>query len=398
MSPVRSSLDQPLPAVAFAAGALDPFRRALRGWYRRHARPLPWRQTADPYRIWISEIMLQQTTVAAVVPYFERFLARFPTVSRLAAAAEEDVLRLWEGLGYYSRARNIHRTARLIAGERDGVFPDTVADLQELPGIGRYTAGAIVSFAFDRPAPIVEANTLRLYCRLLGFTGDPRSVAGQRRLWSFAEALVPARSPGRFNQALMELGATVCTPEQPKCEHCPVRRWCVACSRGAQAKIPLGARRPAITAVTEIAIVVERDGRYLLIKRPAGERWGGLWDFVRFPVEETQPPRLREKAHPDTRPGRQRASTNGRMNHVELARRVATATGVEADVGELLTELRHGVTRYRITLRCYRARWRAGEPACGGSEHRWVDPRQLHDLPLSTTGRKLARLLEQSEA
>src|SRR5437016_2075319 len=173
---------------------LSPFRRALGAWYRRHARPLPWRATRDPYRIWISEIMLQQTTVAAVVPYFERFLKRFPTLGSLAAAREQAVLRLWEGLGYYSRARNIHKAARVVANELDGVFPDDVEALQKLPGIGRYTAGAIASFAFDRPAPIVEANTLRLYSRLIGLRDDPRSAAGQKQLWDFAGRIVPRRN------------------------------------------------------------------------------------------------------------------------------------------------------------------------------------------------------------
>ena len=178
------------------ARSLAQFRRGLIAWYPRNARPLPWRKSADPYRIWISEIMLQQTTVAAVVPYFERFLARFPTLAALAQANEQDVLRLWEGLGYYSRARNIHKTARVIVRELGGLFPDEVARLAELPGIGRYTAGAIASFAFDRRAPIVEANTLRLYCRLLGFRGDPRSAAGQKLLWEFAGLILPRESRG----------------------------------------------------------------------------------------------------------------------------------------------------------------------------------------------------------
>ena len=164
------------------------FRRKLLNWYARHARDLPWRRTTDPYHIWISEIMLQQTTVTAVIPYFERFLARFPSVSDLADAPEIDVLRLWEGLGYYSRARNMHRTAKAVIERHSGIFPQDLPSLQALPGIGRYTAGAIASFAFDLRAPIVEANTLRLYCRLLGYDGDPRSKEGQEILWSFAES------------------------------------------------------------------------------------------------------------------------------------------------------------------------------------------------------------------
>ena len=178
--------DSALDSSEFAS-----LRRRLIRWYERHARDLPWRHTTDPYRVWISEIMLQQTTVAAVVPYFQRFLTRFPTVRDLAAADENDVLRLWEGLGYYSRARNLRKAAQVIVSEHEGVFPCEVDVLQKLPGIGRYTAGAIASFAFDRRAPIVEANTLRLYCRLLGYADDPRSAVGQQALWSLAEAILP---------------------------------------------------------------------------------------------------------------------------------------------------------------------------------------------------------------
>src|SRR5579872_2288936 len=303
------------------------FRRSLIAWYRRHARPLPWRNINDPYRIWISEIMLQQTTVAAVVPYFERFLQRFPTLASLAAAQEGDVLRLWEGLGYYSRARNIHKTAQRIVGKHGGVFPNSVEALRELPGIGRYTAGAIVSFAFQRPAPIVEANTLRLYSRLMDFRGDPRSAAGQKLLWDFAAQIVPRTRPDQFNQALMELGATLCSPDEPDCPRCPVRTCCAALANGSQREIPVRAVRAAPTAVTEIAVAIQRDTRYLLLKRPAGERWAGLWDFVRFAW-----------------------TTDGRISPARLAGAVRSQTGLSVAMGDAVTEIRHSVTRFRITL------------------------------------------------
>lgn len=219
------------------------FRRKLLAWYRCHARDLPWRRTTDPYHIWISEIMLQQTTVAAVIPYFERFLAQFPTVAELAAAPENEILRLWEGLGYYSRARNLHRAAKVVTEHYDGCFPQDILSLQALPGIGRYTAGAIASFAFDAAAPIVEANTLRLYSRLLGYDGDPRSKKGQSILWGFAESILPRTKPGRLNQALMELGGSVCLPREPHCESCPVQQHCRAFRDGTQATIPRTNRR-----------------------------------------------------------------------------------------------------------------------------------------------------------
>lgn len=393
-------------AARFAGDSLTRFRRALRRWYRRNARNLPWRQTTDPYRIWISEIMLQQTTVAAVVPYYERFLNRFPTVRKLAAADEQDVLRLWEGLGYYSRARNIHRAAQVIVSERAGRFPDDVDELQTLPGIGRYTAGAIASFAFDRAAPIVEANTLRLYCRLLGFSDDPRTGAGQRRLWEFASRIVPRTLPGRFNQALMELGATICTPENPHCDRCPVRPWCGAFRDGRQAEIPHAAKRRVFTDIVEAAVAVERDGQYLLLKRPPGSRWAGLWDFVRFEL-----PRPHDIPSIKRRKINRQSQVNGasprKVPHSfanaappsnetarELTHLVSVETGVVVDIRQLLTELRHGVTRFRITLQCYFAEWRSGEPDPAQREFDWVAPNRFEAYPLSTTGRKLARIIQ----
>jgi A/G-specific adenine glycosylase len=353
------------------AATLTRIRRNLAAWYAQHARPLPWRNTADPYRIWISEIMLQQTTVAAVVPYFERFLKRFPTLVDLARASEQEVLRRWEGLGYYSRARNLHKAAQLIVENCGGVFPDEVEALRELPGIGRYTAGAIASFAFDRCAPILEANTLRLYCRLLGFRGDPRSADGQELLWDFAERLLPRKSPGLFNQALMELGATVCKPEDPGCPQCPVRASCAAFANGSQLEIPIRPARVAPTSVNEIAVAIHRGGRYLMLRRPAGERWAGLWDFLRFAWDD-----------------RRRQSPGG------IAVAVHEHAGVDVEVAERITEIRHSVTRFRITLCCYAAEWTAGEVDQSDREFRWVDPRKFASLPLSVTGRKLARLVQ----
>ncbi len=315
--------------------------------------------------------MLQQTTVVAVVPYFERFLKRFPALAVLAAAKEEDVLRLWEGLGYYSRARNIHKAAQKIVSELGGEFPDQVADLLELPGIGRYTAGAIASFAFDRPAPILEANTLRLYCRLLGFRGDPRSAAGQKILWEFAGRIIPRKNPGLFNQALMELGAAVCTPVNPGCAHCPAKTGCITSANGWQEQVPVRAARVAPTPVTEIAVAVHRDGRYLMLKRPLGERWAGLWDFVRFAWEDGE-----------------------RVSPVKIAGAIHRQFGVAVAVAERIAEIRHSVTRFRITLCCYAAEWTAGEIVRTECEFRWVAPPKFASLPLSVTGRKLARLIQ----
>ncbi len=198
------------------------FRRRLMTWFRRSARDLPWRSTRDPYAVWISEIMLQQTQVVTVVGYFERFLAAFPTVVDLAAADEQQVLRLWEGLGYYRRARQLHAAAKIIVAEHQGRFPRDPQQIRDLPGIGRYTAGAIASIAWDAREPILEANTLRVFSRLLGYRGDPTQSRGQQLLWDFSASVLPAKEIGLFNQALMELGSEVCTPRSPLCDRCPV--------------------------------------------------------------------------------------------------------------------------------------------------------------------------------
>ena len=374
-APADNLVAEPNRAATYTPAELKRFRKALQSWYAEHGRDLPWRLTHDPYRIWISEIMLQQTTVVAVIPYFERFLNRFPTVHELAAADETEVLRYWEGLGYYSRARNIHKAARHVAADRQGQFPQLVEELQELPGIGRYTAGAIRSFAFDLPAPIVEANTLRLYCRLLGYDGDPRGRGGQQQLWGLAEELVPLVEPGRFNQALMELGSVVCTPTNPHCAACPVNFACRAFLTNQQQSIPRPAVRPEITAATELSAVVRRDSRFLLYHRAPGERWAGLWDFPRFACDELTKSPQRQPAW--------------------LERKLATELGIALKVSGLLTEIRHSVTRYRITLRSFLADHISGDIPPSAGEYRWLTAAEIHTYPLSVTGRKLAKLLPE---
>lgn len=389
LMPVRSGPRKTTVADAghpssMTAAERRSFRERLRRWHRRHGRELPWRG-ADAYRVWISEIMLQQTTVAAVTPYYQRFLAAFPTVGALAAADEEAVLRLWEGLGYYSRARNLHRAAQVIVAEHKGRLPRDVAALQQLPGVGRYTAGAIASFAYGEPAAIVEANTLRLYSRLLGYAGDPRSAEGQTRLWAFAEGVLPRTGVGEFNQALMDLGATVCTPEEPGCEACPVMLHCAAFRTGRQREIPRRAKRMKLTDVIECAVVVVQGERYLVRRCRPGERWAGLWDFPRFAVgaeavrdgEATVTPALRSAA----------------------AAGVEQLTAVQPVITGWLTELRHGVTRYRIRLVCLRGEiLRSRKVTQLPEDVRWVTSRELAELPLSTTGRKLAQRIADGNA
>jgi len=356
------------------------FRRRLLRWYAHHQRDLPWRKSKNPYRVWLSEVMLQQTQVETVKPYFLRFLKAFPTVHRLAEANEQEVLRLWEGLGYYRRARQLHAAAGQVVAEHGGRFPDDVATLQTLPGIGRYTAGAIASIAFDRRAPILEANTIRLFARLLAYRDDPMKAAGQRLLWHTAEQVLPRKQIAPFNQALMELGSLVCKPANPRCDECPVASLCATNELGLQeSTIPMSGRKIKFTDVSEAAVVVRKVVRkkekVLLRQCAEGERWAGLWDFPRFEIESEGPLFVRD----------------------ELIAKVQQQTGIEIEPGGLLKTIKHGVTRYRITLDCYEAAFASGRVSSTKAEPvRWIPMRELVDLPLSSTGRKIARLIETS--
>jgi len=362
-----------LPAhESFVHGRRGSFRTKLLAWYREHARDLPWRKTHDAYRVWISEVMLQQTQVATVVPYFDRFLIAFPSIADLAAAPEDQVLRLWEGLGYYRRARQLHRAARLIAEVHNGEFPRNPDDVRRLPGIGRYTAGAILSIAFGAAEPILEANTVRLLARLLALRDDPTSGPSQKILWRAAADLLPRENIGAFNQALMELGSQVCVPREPRCPACPVAALCPTRKLGLQKVIPATPPKPPIEDVKEAAIVVHRRGRLLLRRRQATERWAGMWDFPRFAI------------------GQPSLAAEGNM---ALSQQVRELTGLSIGPVEHLTTIRHGVTRFRITLDCYLATAAGRCSAPDGAEIAWTSPGELDEYAMSVTGRKLGGIV-----
>lgn len=374
-----SPLDTPMPPTVFAppsgwtARTLSAARRRLLAWFDRNRRDLPWREDRDPYRIWVSEVMLQQTTVAAVVPYFARFVAAFPTPADLAAADEQAVLKLWAGLGYYRRARHLHAAARRLVADHGGL-PDDPAVWADLPGVGRYILGAVLSQAFDRKLPIVEANTLRVLARLFGYRGDPRAGEGKKWVWAAAAAVLPDKRVGDFNQALMELGALVCTPAAPKCGECPLATVCVANRDGLQEAIPPRKAPPVVVEVREVAVVVRDGDKVLLCRRPAdANRWQNMWEFPHAELTEGESP----------------GDGAGRV-----AREL---TGVWAAVGAEVMTVRHGVTRFAITMPCFEATRTGGAFRPGFyAEGRWVRPAELADFPVSAPQRRLIEALTRS--
>ena len=379
----------------FAPDAIGKLRRATLAWYDRHGRTLPWRSQQDPYRIWLSEVMLQQTTVAAVIPYFERFTNRFPDVHALAEAPVDEVLKLWEGLGYYSRARNLHKAAAMVVSEHAGTFPGDADQLQELPGVGRYTAGAIASFAFDLPAPIVEANTERLYARLLALQEDVRASSSQKQLWQFAEAIVPPQRAGDFNQAVMDIGAQICRPTDPDCSQCPLNKLCGAFRSGQQHELPRRQPRTAITQITELAVVPSQNGRFLLRRRAEDERWAGMWDAARLEVsDETRLEIPCTQTLKRSGKSRERSlfSTPASVLAAELQEKIEQQCG--ARPGTILDsmELTYSVTRYRVrllTITCAVQGTVSLTPDAA-----WFTASELKDLPLSRTGRQIADWLQ----
>lgn len=302
--------------------------RRLLAWYGREGRDLPWRNTRDPYRIWLSEIMLQQTGVKTVVPYYRRFLEAFPEVGALAAAPVERVVELWAGLGYYSRARNLHSAARIVA-ESGGRFPDSLEGLTALPGIGRSTAGAILSIAFDRPAPILDGNVRRVLSRLTALQEDPRSACGERLLWRQAELFTPEDQAHDYAQAIMDLGAIVCTPRQPFCGECPLVEICQARRQGLENELPRRRPRKPVPMRTGVALLLECDGKFLVRRRPMESMLGGLWEFPSGQVGLDCSP-------------------------AETARRLLADLGLAVAIFEA-GRVAHAYSHFRLDLRLYRA-------------------------------------------
>lgn len=349
-----------------------PIRAALLAWYRAERRDLPWRRTRDPYAIWVSETMLQQTRVEAVIPYYERFLARFPSVGALASADLDDVLSQWAGLGYYSRARNLKRAAEQIVAEHAGRLPDDDAALQRLPGIGRYTAGALASIAFDRPAPVVDGNVARVLARIGGIREPIETTPVKARLWEEAARLAACDAPGDLNQALMELGARVCIPAAPRCDTCPVSKWCDAREAGDAAALPMRMRKREPKQVHAIAVWTERGGKLLAVQRPARGLLGGLWELPGGEIE--------------ARPRGVDLVVRVLQERTRLAVRDVVRTGV----------FDYAFTHRQLRLTVYRCTAAAGRVRLEGWErHRWVTPEAFASLPLGTVSKRALEVAQR---
>ncbi len=342
----------------------------LFAWYRLHARTLPWRGHPDPYAVWVSEIMLQQTRVETVIPYFEKWMARFPTVRALAAASERDVLNAWEGLGYYGRARNLRKAAQKVVDEFGGGLPRSVNELRKLPGVGRYTAGAIASIAFGLDEPALDGNLRRVYSRLFNVDVPADSSEGERILWSLAAKHLPKGQAGDYNQALMDLGAAVCLPKNPRCLLCPVREFCRAQALGVQEQRPVRKPKPEVPRIVHAAaVVVRRIGnppreQVLLAKRPSQGLLGGMWEFPNGRVRG------------DPRRG--------------LAKALKTGCGLRVRAGEALGVIRHAYTHVRVTVHVF------GAELIEKSENRnlkWVAMTALENYPMGRIDRQIARKL-----
>ena len=341
-------------------------------WFHKNARDLPWRRTKDPYAIWVAEIMLQQTQVDTVEPYYHRFLNQFPTVRQLARARLDTVLKLWEGLGYYSRARNLHMAAKTVIRDHDGNVPQTKQALLSLPGIGRYTAGAIASIAFNEDEPVVDGNVIRVLCRLFRIRENPKSGTVQKQLWHLAEELLPSGRAGTFNQALMELGATVCSPRKPNCDACPLRKICSAKKHNEQEKLPRRAERKPLPRQEVVVAVIYKKGRILIDKRKPDGLLGGLWEFPGGKIED------------------------GESLTAALKREVREELGITIRIKRPLITVQHAYSHFSVTLHAFECTHASGTPKCRTCvDCKWIYPKQLKKFAFPAANKKIFAVLQK---
>jgi len=354
---------------------LATIKRRLLDWYTESKRDLPWRRTDDPYRILLSEFMLQQTQVDTVIPYYHRFVERFPSVQVLADAAQSEVLKAWEGMGYYSRARNLHKAAGLICEHFDGRVPQSYEDLASLPGFGPYTTAAVLSIAFDRDHAVLDGNVIRVLTRLFGIDEDVAQTAVKGRLQALAQGLLGSGDAGDFNQAVMELGATVCAPRAPACASCPVTRFCAATRSGQPERLPIKKPKAARPRRVMAVGIVSRRSRLLIVKRPENGLLGGLWEFPAGLL------------------------TDGESLQACCIRAVEEHVGVTAEVVDRFRTVKHAFTHFSLTMHAFRCRYLKGRirpVACADAA--WVGVDELSDYAFSRANRRLIDYLAEDEA
>ncbi len=345
----------------------------LLAWYRLHKRTLPWRGHPDAYAVWVSEIMLQQTRVEAVIPYFEKWMRLFPTVRALANASEQGVLNAWEGLGYYSRARNLHKAAKIVVEQYNGELPSDLDWLRELPGIGRYTLGAIASIAFGMDASALDGNIKRVYARLFDVTEPVDSPAGEKVLWQLADENLPKGHAGDYNQALMDLGATICVPKNPRCLICPVMELCQAREKGVQDQRPVKTPKKDMPHYVHAAGVIIERGRVLLAQRPSSGLLGGMWEFPNGRVNS------------DPAQGLANALKTGYNLRLRAIRASRAATAFSA-----LGIVQHGYSHFSVTVHVFRCEL-ASKP--GAPNLKWIPLKQLDDYPMGKIDRQIAKMI-----
>ena len=359
-------------ARPFASQSIKPLRRALLRWFEKNRRSLPWRSNRSPYRVWISELMLQQTRVDQVEPYFRRFTKAFPTISALARADRDEVLKLWEGLGYYARARRAHETARALQ-QHGGRFPRTYEGLKELPGIGPYTAAAIGSIAMGLDVAVVDGNVSRVLSRLYAYPGDITKAEGKRTMQSWADRLLVHGRAADFNEAMMEIGAIICSPRRPRCDECPLSKQCKAYAEGAPEHYPVKKKKKKIpTKEVGAGVIINRKGQVLIAQRPARAMLGGLWEF----------------------PGGKQ--DKGETIKQCIKRELKEEMGIDVKVGDLLITVPHTFSHFHMRLHAHWVRIEKGRPrAIDCDDITWVSPEKLRDYAFPRADIKIIDELER---
>ena len=341
-------------------------------WFAQNKRPMPWRSNRTPYRVWISELMLQQTRVDQVIPYFNRFMKRFPSLKSLAAASQEEVLKQWEGLGYYSRARNLHKAARIIVADHKGRFPKTAAEILALPGVGSYTAAAIGSLAFNLDLAVLDGNVIRVLSRLFAYTQDTRSSAAKKELQQLADTLLVKGDAGNFNEAMMELGATICLPRNPRCGDCPISSVCLGHESGRPTDYPVKAPKKKVPhIIVGAAVVTNRKGEVLIAQRRNEDMLGGLWEF----------------------PGGKQET--GETIQQCIVRELKEELGINIEMGDFLVTVKHAYSHFTMDLHTHFAKIKSGRPRpieC--QDYRWVKISALREFPYSKADLKIIEELE----